>query len=81
MCLSAASLARVQRIIYGAKDLRLGACGTWVDLVSMKHPFHTFSEVRGGVLEAECSQIIRDFFRMRRRQVRQTSRTGHDTPP
>lgn len=66
MCLSALALARVGRIVYGAKDLRLGACGTWIDLVSPNHPFHNFEDVTGGVLEEECAELMRSFFRRRR---------------
>lgn len=66
MCLSALALARVQNVVYGAKDLRLGACGTWIDLAKEEHPFHTFGEIRGGVLEEEAARLMRDFFRRRR---------------
>lgn len=66
MCLSGASLARISRIVYGARDLRLGACGTWVNLPELKHPYHSFDEVVGGVLQDECSQLLKDFFRQRR---------------
>lgn len=68
MCISALALSRVSRVVYGAKDLRLGACGTWVDLVCKKHPFHTFDQVVGGVLEEESARLLRDFFRERRRK-------------
>lgn len=66
MCLSALALARVSRIIYAAPDLRLGACGTWVDLVTPSHPFHNFEQVKGGVLADEAAEKMRQFFRKRR---------------
>lgn len=66
MCLSALALARVDSVVYAAPDLRLGACGTWIDLVSEKHPFHTFLRVRGGVLQEESADLMRTFFRRRR---------------
>lgn len=66
MCISVAALARVSRVVYGAKDLRLGACGTWVDLTESKHPFHEFEEVRGGLMDEESAQLMKSFFRKRR---------------
>lgn len=66
MCLSALALARVENVVYAAKDLRLGACGTWIDLAKEEHPFHTFGEIRGGILEEDAASLMRDFFRRRR---------------
>ncbi len=67
MCLSAICLARVSRVVYGAPDLRLGALGTWIDLSCVPHPFHALDEVTTGVLEEESAQLMRDFFRSRRK--------------
>ncbi len=66
MCLSTAALARISRIVYAAEDLRIGACGTWIDLVNAKHPFHNFDEVVGGVLREESAELMRSFFKERR---------------
>lgn len=68
MCFSAASLARVRRIVYGAPDLRLGACGTWIDLRAASHPFHTLDDVTSGVCALEAAALMKDFFRERRKQ-------------
>lgn len=68
MCLSALALARVSSIVYAAPDLRLGACGTWINLVAERHPFHAFDSVRGGVLERESAELMRGFFRERRKK-------------
>lgn len=67
MCLSALSLARVSRIVFGAPDIRLGACGSWIDLTAEKHPFHNFENIQGGVLEREAAHLMRCFFRKRRK--------------
>lgn len=66
MCLSAAYAFRVQRIVYGAKDLRLGAVETWIRLPDHKHPFHTI-DIQGGVCEHEAATLLKDFFKKRRR--------------
>ena len=66
MCMGAIQSCRVGKVVYGAKDQRLGACGSWIDLVNEKqHPFHTV-EVQGGVCEVECGDILKRFFRWRR---------------
>lgn len=72
MCFSAASLARVRRIVYGAPDLRLGACGTWIDLRATSHPFHTLEDVTSGVCALESAALMKKFFRERRRQPKFT---------
>lgn len=66
MCLSAIALARVERVVYGAKEPRLGAVESWIRLGEMEHPFHRFEEVRGGVRAEESAELLRRFFRERR---------------
>lgn len=68
MCLSAAALARVKRVVYGANDKRLGACGTWCELHTKTHPYHMFDNVTGGVLSEESEILMRSFFRRRRKE-------------
>ena len=65
MCAGAMFLSRVKRLVYGAPDLRHGAGGSWINLFEEKHPTHKI-EVKGGVLEAECADLMRSFFEMRR---------------
>ena len=68
MCMGAVQASRIKRVVYGAPDLRMGACGSWVNLVDMKHPFHTV-EVVGGLLSLESSTLLKRFFQMRRREA------------
>ena len=70
MCLSALALARVSRIVYGAPDIRLGACGSWINLTDSDHPYHKFDEVIGGILQDECASLVKEFFRERRKGPR-----------
>jgi len=69
MCLSTAMAARVNRVVFGAHDPRLGAAGGggFLDLPALEHPFHTIS-VKGGVLQAESQQLMTRFFRAARRR-------------
>jgi tRNA(adenine34) deaminase len=67
MCFSAAQGFRVKRVVYGAKDTRLGALGSWINLSEKAHPFHTI-EVTSGVLEEESGTLLKRFFQLRRRE-------------
>ena len=62
MCVGAIALARVEHLIYGARDPRLGACGSIHDLTGSGIAPH-LREVRGGVRETECREILQEFFR------------------
>ena len=67
MCAGAMFLSRLDAIVWGAPDIRLGANGSWVDLFSQKHPLHTL-QVRSGVLKEWCQQPLKLFFQMRRKE-------------
>jgi len=67
MCAGAMLLSRVPILVWGAPDLRHGANGSWVDLFALQHPTHSIT-VRKGVLEEQCSLLIRDFFQRRREE-------------
>ena len=62
MCATAAVHARIGRIVYGAPDLRWGACGTLYNLPEDERLNHRI-EIIGGVMEEECSELMRIFFR------------------
>lgn len=61
MCAGAAMLARVGRIVLGAWDPKLGACGSVWDVVRDRRATHRI-EVIGGVREVECRAVLLDFF-------------------
>jgi tRNA(adenine34) deaminase len=61
MCAGAAVLARVGRVVYGAVDPKAGAVGSLWDVVRDRRLNHR-PEVVSGVLQAECAQLLRDFF-------------------
>lgn len=65
MCAGAAVAARVGTIIFGAWEPRTGACGSLWDVVRDRRLVHR-PEVRGGILEDDCAEILEDFFRARR---------------
>ena len=61
MCSGAILEARISRVIFGAYDLRKGAAGSAYDLLRDAR-LGSGPEVIGGVLEAECSELLSDFF-------------------
>jgi len=65
MCAGALVLARVARLVFGAWDPKAGAAGSVRDVVRDSRLNHRV-EVVGGVLEAECSVLLRGFFEGRR---------------
>jgi tRNA(adenine34) deaminase len=61
MCAGALVLARIARLVFGAFDPKAGAVSSLFDVVRDPRLNHRV-EVRGGVLEAECSALLKDFF-------------------
>lgn len=62
MCLGAIQSFRIARVVYAAKDLRLGACGSWQPLHDLKHPIHQIVDISGGVCEEDSAVLLRRFF-------------------
>lgn len=65
MCMGAIVHARIKRLVFGAYDPKRGAVCSALNLADADFLNHTVSW-QGGVLEAECSDLLRDFFRVRR---------------
>lgn len=65
MCVGAMLNARIARVVYGARDEKAGALGSLYDIGRDGRLNHRF-EVVGGVMESECAELMREFFRSRR---------------
>ena len=61
MCAGAALQTRLKRVIFGAWDAKLGACGSVWDILRDPH-IGSHPEVIGSVCESECAQLLRNFF-------------------
>lgn len=66
MCTGALLYARVPRLVYGAADPKAGACGSLYQIHQDERLNHRL-EVTGGVREAECRELMQQFFRERRK--------------
>lgn len=64
MCFGALVHARVERVVFGARDPKVGVT-QWQALVEQANLNHRFA-LEGGLLEAECRAILQAFFQRRR---------------
>ncbi|QVL45885.1 MAG: tRNA adenosine(34) deaminase TadA [Methylophilaceae bacterium] len=65
MCTGAIQHARIAHLVYGANDVKTGACGSVINLMAeAKLNHHT--KVTGGVLAEECAGLLTAFFKERR---------------
>jgi tRNA(adenine34) deaminase len=67
MCAGALVLARIKNLYFGARDPKAGACGSVINIVNHKKLNHRI-KVTGGILPEECSDILKDFFKKRRKK-------------
>lgn len=66
MCAGAIINARVDRVVYGASDPAAGCCKSIINVNS--YPFNHSFAACGGVLENECSDILKQFFEKKRKK-------------
>lgn len=65
MCYGAIVHARISRLVFGAYDPKTGVCGSSINLYEQGCFNHT-PQITGGVLEKNCSKLLKDFFKERR---------------
>lgn len=66
MCSGAIIQSRIKRVIYGAPDLKGGAFGSSIDVLTASNINHK-PEIIKGVLEKECTEIIKSYFKSKRK--------------
>lgn len=62
MCVGAILLARIPRLVFGARDEKAGAAGSLYDIPKDKRLSHRMTVV-GGILERECADLLTTFFK------------------
>lgn len=65
MCAGALVQSRIPRLVFGAWDPKGGACESLYKVTQDPRLNHRL-EVLGGILEQECGQVLKDFFRRKR---------------
>ncbi len=61
MCAGAITQSRISKVVFGAWDEKAGASGSVWDLLRDPRALHKV-EVTSGVLEEECSAMLKEFF-------------------
>lgn len=75
MCAAAISFARIQNLYFGAVDAKGGAVVSGVKFYDSPTCHHR-PEVQGGIMERECGQILKDFFKAKREKVKLLDKNG-----
>ena len=69
MCAAAISFARIQNLYFSSVDAKGGAVVSGVKFYDSPTCHHR-PEVQGGIMERECGQILKDFFKAKREKVK-----------
>jgi len=73
MCSGALINSRMRRVVFGAYDPKAGCCGTLMNLVQDTR-FNHVCDVAGGVMEDDCADLLKLFFRQRRSEAKERKR-------
>jgi len=65
MCAGAIVLSRISTVVFGSYDPKMGACGTLYSITDDKRLNHRVHSV-GGVLDAQCGELLKEFFKKKR---------------
>lgn len=94
MCAGAILQARISTLVWGAPNKLLGADGSWIRLfpegaeeqrsevmdkpAAPVHPFHPKMNIRRGILQEECADIMQQFFQLKRRKAKEKDTSSSD---
>lgn len=66
MCAGAIVNSRIERVVFGCSDAAAGCCGSVINFNA--YPFNHSFEICGGVCEAQCAELLKEFFEKKRRE-------------
>lgn len=75
MCTGAIIQSRIRNVYFGAYDPKGGCMGSCTNLLDVPG-FNHYPSYEGGILQSECSEILSDFFREKRRQKKRAKKRG-----
>ena len=67
MCAGAIINSRIERLVIGATDPKMGGCGSVID-ITQNPQFNHMVKVEFGILEEDCSTVVKSFFRKLRKK-------------
>ncbi|MBD3345029.1 MAG: tRNA-specific adenosine deaminase [Chitinivibrionales bacterium] len=68
MCLGAILQARINAVVYGALDPRLGACDSFYYQQEIERAYHRYPRIISGVMAAQCGDLLTTFFEQIRKK-------------
>lgn len=69
MCVGAMLLARIDRLVFGTREEKTGACGSVIHLLADAKWNHSF-KIEEGLLEFESAALLQEFFKRKRKNRR-----------
>ena len=70
MCAGAIINSRIKKVYIGALDEKTGACGSVLNLFN--YPFNHRVELKTGILELECKDLLQNFFKELRKKKKES---------
>lgn len=64
MCMGAIINSRIDKVVFGAFDLKAGTCGSVMNMAKL--PFNHCPTLIGGIMEDECAELLTEFFKGKR---------------
>lgn len=77
MCAGAIIQTRIDNIYYGCKDPKGGALESSINIKDIKNINH-YPDIYGGIMEKECSGLLKEFFRNKRLITKEKKLTKND---
>ncbi|WP_016912565.1 tRNA adenosine(34) deaminase TadA [Mammaliicoccus vitulinus] len=78
MCSGAIVMSRIPHVVYGATDPKGGCSGSLMNLIEDTR-FNHRATVERGILEQECGEMLRNFFREKRKLKKQIKQNNTDS--
>mgnify|MGYP003389091281 CR=1 FL=1 len=69
MCAGLLVHSRINRLVFGAQDAKTGAAGSVMNIANHEHLNHQIN-ISQGVMAEQCSQLLSDFFKRRRKEIK-----------
>lgn len=76
MCSGAVIQSRIRNVVFGAYDPKGGCMGSNMNILDISG-FNHYPTIRGGVRKEECGQLLKDFFKEKRKKVKESKKSDN----